>query len=254
MRSAARRPARPSSSGSTPSTATGEALDPGQKLGYATLARRRRDRLRAASGGGQQSVEAADPLTLGQKLPLLRVAGIQRLDLVDLEAEEIEVAVARARQLAQLAELSLELARPRVRAGQLLAPRQVLGPAEGVEQVELGRGEGEPAVLVLAEEGHQPAAQGGEVPGGGRAAADEGASAPVGPHSPGQDQLLDVIADELGQMTQLGLVQQRGRQLEHALDVGVACPRANDPRARLAPEQEVERVCQDGLAGARSRP
>ncbi len=105
---------------------------------------------------------------------MLLLARVERLDLLDLEREQVQVAVARAGALAQLGERPLELARPRVRGRQRGAQLQMVAPAEAVEQVELRGGQREPPVLVLAEEGDQPAAERREVGGGRGASLHEG--------------------------------------------------------------------------------
>ena len=58
------------------------------------------------------------------------------------------------------------------------------------------------------------------------------------------------VGEALAQLGQLGRVEQPRRQLEDALDVGLLGPGPHDPRARLAAEQQVERVRQHGLARA----
>ena len=93
--------------------------------------------------------------------------------------EQVEVPVARAGALAQLHQLVLELAHARVSGGEAFAQRELLAAAEAVEQVELGRRERQAAVLVLAEEGNQPAAELAQVGGSSRAALHERARAPA---------------------------------------------------------------------------
>ena len=81
---------------------------------------------------------------------------------------------------------------------------------------------------------------------------DERARAALGADPAGEHDLVDVgrRADALAQVRELGLVEQPGGQLEDALDVGLARARADDPRARLAAQQQVERVGEHGLARA----
>ena len=126
----------------------------------------------------------------------------------------------------------------------------MLAPAEAVEEVELRRGEREPAVLVLAEEGDQPPAERLQVGRRGRAALHEGARAPVGAHPARQDDLVGVVPHALAQLGQAGAVEQPGRQREDALDVGLAAPGRTIPARALAAEQQVERVGEHGLARA----
>ena len=155
MRNEASRSASASSSGSAPSTRGGQALGLGDHVGRAPLATRRRERLGPAAGRRQQAVHLAQPVALGQERGLLVLAWPELLDLVDLEGEQIEIAVARGRSLAQVGQPALDLAHLRVRERQLVAPRQVVAPAEGVEQLELSGGERQAPVLVLAEEGER---------------------------------------------------------------------------------------------------
>ena len=241
----------------------GELLALGQQLRHAAVARRRGDRLRPAARGGQQPVHLSQPLPLAVQRRALLLGGFERLDLLDLEREQVEVAIARAGALAQLLELVLELPDARVAGRQAVAQRQLLATAEPVEQVELRRGEREPPVLVLAEEGDQPPAERLQVGRRGRPPLDERARAPLGGHAAGEHDLLERLVDPLPQLGQLGLVEQTRGQREHALHVRLTRTRPDDPRARLAAEQEVERVgehrlARAGLAGdrgqARPRP
>ena len=85
-----------------------------------------------------------------------------------------------------------------VRCADPLPQLELRGPAVGVEHVELGGGEHQLAVLVLAVERQQPAAELAQVGDRRRAAADVGARAAVGPHAPGEHDLLGVGRDPLG--------------------------------------------------------
>ncbi len=144
----------------------------------------------------------------------------------------------------------LELPHARVRRREPRPQGQLVAPAEAVEQVELRRGERQPAVLVLPEEGDQPAADRLKVAGGRRAALDERARAALGADPPREHDLVERPVDALAQVGQLGLVEQALGQGEDALDVGLARARPHDPGARLAAQQQVERVREHGLARA----
>ena len=134
--------------------------------------------------------------------------------------------------------------------------------AEPVEEVELGRGEREAAMLVLPEEGEEPAADHLEVGRRGRATLDERPRSPAGPHPAREDDLREgvaFVADPLAQLRQLRLVKQPVRQLEHSLHVRVAGSRAHDSGARLSAEQQVQgvrenRLARPGLARDRRQP
>ena len=181
---------------------------------------------------------------------LLVLAGVEGVDLLDLEGEQVEVALARAGPLAQLGQPAVELARAGVCDPELVAQGQDVAPAEAVEQLELGRREGESPMLVLAEEGHEPPAQRRQIGRRGRTAADQRARAAALPHPAGQRELLAILADQVGEVGQLGLLEQPRGKLEDSLDVGLAGARAHDSGPRLAPQEQVERVRQHGLPGA----
>ena len=131
-----------------------------------------------------------------------------------------------------------------------LAQLQVLGPGEAVEDLQLGRGDRQLAVLVLAEEGEQPPAEQLQVGGGRGAPGDEGAGPPAGRDPPPEHDLLGALGQPLGQLRQLRLLQQSRRQVEDALDPGLLRARPDDLRLRLAAHQQVERVRQHGLPRA----
>jgi hypothetical protein len=130
--------------------------------------------------------------------------------------------------------------------GELRTPIGLLGAAEAVEDVELRGGERQLAVLVLAVEGQQRATDVAQFGRRGAAAVQVGPGTPFGAHAPGEHELLRVAGDPL---TELGA--QLGAQLEDALDVRLGGARAHDARARLAAQQQVERVREHGLARAR---
>ena len=222
-----------------------------ERLGRAPLPRLGGEGLGPAAGGGEQAVHPAQALAFAEQSRLLVLAGVEGIDLLDLEGEQVQVAVAAAGALAQLGQATVQLARAGVSGRELIAQGQSVAPAEAVEQLELRRGQGEAPMLVLAEEGHEAAAERGQIGSRGRTPADERARAPVLPHPPGQRQLVAVVSDQVGQVGQLGLLQQPGRQLEHALDVGLGGARADDSGPGLATKQQVERVREHGLAGAR---
>ena len=136
-----------------------------------------------------------------------------------------------------------------MRLAVVLAQRQVLGAGETVEDLQLGRGDRQLAVLVLAEEGEQAPAEQLQVGGGRGAAGDEGAGPTAFRDPPPQHDLLGPLGQPFGQLSHLRLLQQPRRQVEDPLDPGLLGPGSNDLRPRLAAHQQVERVRQHRLAG-----
>ena len=114
------------------------------------------DRLARRSRGRTQAVDLAQALALRRQRALLVLVGTEGLDLLDLERQQVQVAVTRARAVVQLGELALRGADVRVGLGHPAAQRHVLLAAEAIEQLQLCRGHREFAVLVLPEEGDQP--------------------------------------------------------------------------------------------------
>ena len=114
----------------------------------------------------------------------------------------------------------LQLARARDAPRRM--PRRRSGcsaPQSRVEDLQLGAGERQLAVLVLAVEGEQRAAEVAQVGDGRGAAVEVGARAPVGADAAREHDLLGVGAVEpLGRARS---AQQRRGQLEDALDVGL---------------------------------
>ena len=68
-------------------------------------------------------------------------------------------------------------------------------------------------------------------------------------HPAGEDDLVQVLPHALAQVGELGLVEQPGGQLEHALHVRLGRSRPHDSRARLSAQEQVERVREHGLPG-----
>ena len=134
---------------------------------------------------------------------------------------------------------------------ELGAGAQVAAAAEAVQEVELRRRQRQASVLVLPEERDQPSPDRLEVRRGGGSALNERPRAALGAHPPGEHDLGRFLFDALAQLGQLRLVQQAGGQLEGSFHVGLACARPHDPRPRPAAKHEIERVSEDGLAGAR---
>ena len=179
------------------------------------------------------------------QLFLLGLARRRGIDLPQLPLEQVELAVARAGPLAQPLELVAQRPLAPVDRRELLAPRGLPGPAEAVEDLELGGGERQLAVLVLAVERQQRPACVAQLGRRRAAPVQVRPRAPLGADAPGEHQLLRVLGDPLAQLR-----AQRVGQLEAALHVRLGGPWAHDPGARLAAQQQVERVGQHGLARA----
>ena len=138
------------------------------------------ERGQPAGDRAAQALEVAQPLALRGQLGLLRLARGRALDLLELPHQQVELAIARARARLQLIQRRLGRARlgVRLRAGR--AALRLLRPAEAVEDVQLRGGERELAVLVLAVEGQQRAADVAQVGRRGAAPAEVGARAALG--------------------------------------------------------------------------
>ena len=167
-----------------------------------------------ASRGLAQALGVAQPLALGRQLGLLGRVGRHLLYLGELVAVEVEVALPRAVALAQLGELGVEPQALAVGFPVAVAELELGGAGEAVEDVHLGRGDRQLAVLVLAVEGEQPAAEQLQVGGGRRAAGDEGRGPPRGRDPAAEDDLLGALRQALGEIGQLGVLEQPCGQVE----------------------------------------
>ena len=230
-----------------PGNGAHDALGLREQSRHAGLAALRSHGLGAATRGGRERVEPAEPLAPGGQLLAVGLARVHRLDLVDLEAEQVEVPVTGARALVELRQAAFQLPDAPVRIADTCSQLAVALAPEGVQQIELCRRQGEPAVLVLAEERHEPASQRLEVGRRGGAPLHEGARAAVLPHSSREDDLVHLVPYALAQIAQVGAVQEIRRSREHPLHVGLARPGTDDARSWLAAEQEIQRMGQDRL-------
>src|SRR3954451_6162425 len=97
----------------------------------------------------------AQALTVGEELRVLVLTRPERLDLLDLERQQVEVAVACTGATPELLDLRDHGEHLGVTGRELAASHAGRRARERIEQVELSRGEGELAVLVLAVEGDQ---------------------------------------------------------------------------------------------------
>ena len=149
--------------------------------------------------------------------------------------------------------------------GQRGAQVEVRAAAEAVEQLQLRGREREPPVFVLAEERDEPPAERLKVGRGGGPALDErtGAAARADPArqhdlagfavdgSRSARRGVDLLPHPLAQIRELGLVEQPRGQLEHALHVRLGRSWTHDAGLRLSAEEQIERVCEHCLPGAR---
>ena len=176
---------------------------------------------------------------------MLVLVGSERVDLLELVLEQVELALALGGELAQLRQPRLQQTRLRESVRARPQAGLVLGVAEAVEDLQLRPGKGQLAMLVLTVEREQRARHVAQLRERSRAAAQVGAGASVGADAPGEHELLGIGADALAE-----LLAQRLGQVEDPLDVGLAGAGTDDPRPRAAAEQQVEGVREHGLARA----
>ena len=155
-------------------------------------------------------IRVTEALALRRQLRLLGRVGRHLLDLGELVAVEIEVALAAAVALPQLGQLGLETRALAMRLAVGLAQGQVLGAGKAVEHLHLRRGNRQPAVLVLAIEGEQPPSQQLQVGGRGGPARDEGRGPTRGRHPAPEDDLLRSRRQPFGDLLHLRLAEQPG--------------------------------------------
>jgi len=105
-------------------------------------------------------------------------------------------------------------------------------------------------VLVLPVEGEQSPAQQFQLRRRSRPSGDEGACSPAHRHPSAEHHLSGALRQPLGDLCHLRLVEQAIRQVEDALHPGLLGIRTDDLLPRLAAHQQVQRVSEDGLAGA----
>ncbi len=197
-----------------------------------------------------QALGVAKALALGGKLLFLGRLGGDGLDLGELVAEEVQVALAGAVALAQFLQLSGEADALAVRLAIALPRLQVLRAGEAVEHLGLRRGDRQLAVLVLSVEGEQPTAEQLQIGGRSGAAGEEGAGPPARRDPPPEDDLLGAGRQPLGDLRHLRLAEQAGGKVEDPLNPGLLGAGPDDLGSRLAAHQEVERVGKNRLPGA----
>ncbi len=213
-----------------------------------------RDRLGACGGRRLQPLGRAEAVALRVKVCLLLLARRGSFDLLELEGEQVELALARSRHLLQAREAPLELASFGVRRDELFAQGRLFGAAVRVQQLELRSPDRQLAVLVLTVESEQLCADLAQLGDSRRAPAEVGSSAAIGPHSPRQYELVRIRRETIEYLGHgLGYVRRTSRprrQREDALDVCLVCARPHDPATSPSTEQQLERVGEDRLARA----
>ncbi len=176
---------------------------------------------------------------------MLVLVGSERVDLLELVLEQVELALSLRGELGQLRQSRLEQARLRESVRTRPQARLVLGVAEAVEDLQLRARKSQLAMLVLTVEREQRARDVAQLCERSRAAAQICARASIGADAPGEHELLGIGADALAE-----LLAQRLGQIEDPLDIGLAGAGADDPSPRAAAEQQVEGVREHGLARA----
>src|SRR5918994_2889577 len=196
-----------------------------------------------------QALRVVQPLALGAELALLGRLQLRPLDLLQLVAQDVQVPLARPLALAKLRQLALQRGQLGVRLAVATPSLQVLRTGKPVQYLELRRGQGELAVLVLTVEGKRAGAQRPQVGRGGRAALHEGARPPRDPDPATEHDLVRARWEPLADLAQPGVVVEPVGKRQDPLHVGLLGAGADDLRPRLAPHQQVDRVREDRLPG-----
>src|SRR5262249_3993527 len=163
------------------------------------------------------------------------LAGVRRrrLDLGELVAEQVQIPLSRTLAGAKLVQLSLQGTHLFVRRPVTLPALQVPGTREAVENLELGGGEHQPAMLVLAVERQESRSERTEVADGRTSSLDEAAGAASGADPAPEGDLAIRLRKTVREVRQLRIVKKAVREREHAFDVCLARARAHDLRLRL---------------------
>ena len=216
----------------------------GQGVGLVELAGQR---LAGLLGGGAQGVGEPEPGLLGGERGVLAGLRVDRLQLLEAEAEQVGLAGALPGARHHLVELALAGHQAGVPLGVRGQQRGGLLAAEPVEGLALRPGLQQAVLVGLPVHGDQGlghAGQRGDRHGG---AADEGAGAALGRDVAGQHHpaVLDLSPDLLDGGREPGQVADP----DHALHPRAAGPRADGPAVGAAAEEQAERGHDHGLAG-----
>jgi hypothetical protein len=123
-------------------------------------------------------------------------------DLGELELQQLELALARCRELVQTVELSLQAHGLVVCLGAGAQSRGLPRAAGLVQELQLGSGDRELAVLVLPVERKEARTEIAQIADGGRAPVQVCACAPVAGHTPSENDLAGVGGQALAALPQ----------------------------------------------------
>ena len=165
----------------------------------------------AAAAAAPMGIGVAEDRLLGEEPLVLALVGEPRaVDLVELEAEEVALAVAGAASPPSSSSVALRLAKRRPSRFELAQ----VDAGEAIQRPSLARGGEQAHVGVLGVEVDEAGGQLGELRGGDQATVAVGAGSAGARHDPGEDEL--VVVDD-----------------EPALDGGLVGAGADDRRRRL---------------------
>ena len=191
----------------------------------------------------------AQPLALVAQR--LLAAGLEALGRLDERAQLVQPRLLGRR-------VARQLVVPPARRRQLAPGEPRVAPApqlllaeERVEDVELVRRPGEPALLELAGHRDQALRGGREILARDRPAPGVRARPPVREHAAREHETRLVLGRELRQRGELLVVEEAVGQVELGLDVRLGPRGADDARVALRTEQQPDRLGQDRLAGTR---
>ena len=199
-----------------------------------------------AAAAAAQRLDVPEAAPLGLEREFFLFARFGAVDLAQLPLEQVQLTIARSGALLELVQALSEPSFAQIDLAVGLAAAGLLGAGEAVEDLELRRVQHQLAALVLAVERQQRRARLAQIGGRGAPAAQVGPRPALGAHTPREHELLGVLRDPVAQQHP-ELVRQR----EDALDVGLRGARAHDARARLAAEQQIQRMREHRLARAR---
>ena len=205
-----------------------------------------RDRSRGVRSGLRQLVDVPEALATGEQLSLVpRFHAFRRVD------QRLQLGEAR-RDGGGVAREGFE-ALPRgyqvaPRAGRIPSALELVGAAEGVEDVERIRGSGEPSLLELARHRDQPLDSCSDVLARDSATPRISPRAPVAEHAARDHEARLAVRAKLGDTGQLVLVEEALRDVELGLDIGLGTVAADRRGVRARSQQEPDGLREDRLA------